>query len=168
VGLVAGATDIRALKMVRETAPDIWILCPGVGAQVYISVYYCLYMYVYTIFNVNVYIFVDIYVCMYMYVCMQCICMCIYTCFWILWVVRKIAPDIWILCPGVGAQVCISVYYCLYMYVYTIFGCKCMYLCRYIHVHVHVVSMYVYIYMFLGPTGWSEKSPRIFGFYVLT
>jgi orotidine-5'-phosphate decarboxylase len=33
VGLVAGATDIRALRVVRETAPDIWILCPGVGAQ---------------------------------------------------------------------------------------------------------------------------------------
>jgi len=33
VGVVAGATDIHALRVVRETAPDIWILCPGVGAQ---------------------------------------------------------------------------------------------------------------------------------------
>jgi uridine monophosphate synthetase len=33
VGLVAGATDIPALKAVRAAAPDVWILCPGVGAQ---------------------------------------------------------------------------------------------------------------------------------------
>jgi len=33
VGLVVGATDIEALKNVRTTAPDIWILAPGVGAQ---------------------------------------------------------------------------------------------------------------------------------------
>lgn len=33
VGLVAGATDIPALKAVRVVAPDMWILCPGVGAQ---------------------------------------------------------------------------------------------------------------------------------------
>jgi hypothetical protein len=33
VGLVAGATDIPALKAVRVVAPNMWILCPGVGAQ---------------------------------------------------------------------------------------------------------------------------------------
>ena len=33
VGLVAGATDIPALKAVRAAAPSMWILCPGVGAQ---------------------------------------------------------------------------------------------------------------------------------------
>ena len=33
VGLVAGATDIPALAAVRAAAPDMWILCPGVGAQ---------------------------------------------------------------------------------------------------------------------------------------
>ena len=33
MGLVAGATDIPALKAVRAAAPSIWILCPGVGAQ---------------------------------------------------------------------------------------------------------------------------------------
>lgn len=33
VGLVAGATDIPALRAVRAAAPDAWILCPGVGAQ---------------------------------------------------------------------------------------------------------------------------------------
>jgi orotate phosphoribosyltransferase len=33
VGLVAGATDIPALRAVRTAAPDAWILCPGVGAQ---------------------------------------------------------------------------------------------------------------------------------------
>lgn len=33
VGLVAGATDIPALRAVRAAAPSIWILCPGVGAQ---------------------------------------------------------------------------------------------------------------------------------------
>ena len=33
MGLVAGATDIPALKAVRTAAPNIWILCPGVGAQ---------------------------------------------------------------------------------------------------------------------------------------
>lgn len=33
VGVVVGATDLKALKAVRELAPDIWILCPGVGAQ---------------------------------------------------------------------------------------------------------------------------------------
>ena len=33
VGLVAGATDVPALKRVRSLAPDAWILCPGVGAQ---------------------------------------------------------------------------------------------------------------------------------------
>jgi uridine monophosphate synthetase len=33
VALVAGATDPRALRLVREAAPSSWILCPGVGAQ---------------------------------------------------------------------------------------------------------------------------------------
>lgn len=33
MGLVAGATDIPALKAVRTVAPNMWILCPGVGAQ---------------------------------------------------------------------------------------------------------------------------------------
>ena len=33
VGLVAGATDLIALKKIRSLAPNVWILCPGVGAQ---------------------------------------------------------------------------------------------------------------------------------------
>lgn len=33
IGLVAGATDTAALAKVRAAAPDLWILCPGVGAQ---------------------------------------------------------------------------------------------------------------------------------------
>mmetsp|Transcript_826 Transcript_826/g.841 ORF Transcript_826/g.841 Transcript_826/m.841 type:complete len:538 (+) Transcript_826:62-1675(+) len=33
VGLVVGATDLSALKRVREIASNVWILCPGVGAQ---------------------------------------------------------------------------------------------------------------------------------------
>lgn len=33
MGLVAGATDIPALRSVRAAAKDMWILCPGVGAQ---------------------------------------------------------------------------------------------------------------------------------------
>lgn len=33
VGLVVGATDPRAMARVREAAPDLWILAPGVGAQ---------------------------------------------------------------------------------------------------------------------------------------
>jgi uridine monophosphate synthetase len=33
LGLVVGATDPEALAAVREVAPDLWILAPGVGAQ---------------------------------------------------------------------------------------------------------------------------------------
>lgn len=33
VGVVAGATDLGALQRIRALDPDIWILCPGVGAQ---------------------------------------------------------------------------------------------------------------------------------------
>jgi orotidine 5'-phosphate decarboxylase subfamily 2 len=33
VGLVAGATFPETLRKIRETAPDLWILAPGVGAQ---------------------------------------------------------------------------------------------------------------------------------------
>lgn len=33
LGLVVGATDIEALKKVREVAPNLWILSPGIGAQ---------------------------------------------------------------------------------------------------------------------------------------
>jgi len=33
IGVVAGATDIDALHNIRNKAPDMWILCPGVGAQ---------------------------------------------------------------------------------------------------------------------------------------
>ena len=33
VGLVAGATDTAALAEIRRRHPDVWILCPGVGAQ---------------------------------------------------------------------------------------------------------------------------------------
>lgn len=32
-GLVVGATQLDALARVRETAPDLWFLAPGVGAQ---------------------------------------------------------------------------------------------------------------------------------------
>ena len=32
-GVVAGATNISALEIIRMTDPEIWILCPGVGAQ---------------------------------------------------------------------------------------------------------------------------------------
>ncbi|MBN2148597.1 MAG: orotidine-5'-phosphate decarboxylase [Anaerolineales bacterium] len=33
LGLVAGATHPAALRQVRDLAPDLWILAPGVGAQ---------------------------------------------------------------------------------------------------------------------------------------
>jgi len=33
IGLVVGATNIDALTRVRETAPDLWFLVPGVGTQ---------------------------------------------------------------------------------------------------------------------------------------
>ena len=33
IGIVAGATDIPALTNIRQRAPQIWILCPGVGSQ---------------------------------------------------------------------------------------------------------------------------------------
>ena len=33
LGLVVGATDPQALARVREIAPDLWFLAPGVGAQ---------------------------------------------------------------------------------------------------------------------------------------
>lgn len=33
IGLVVGATQPEALTRVRETAPDLWFLAPGVGAQ---------------------------------------------------------------------------------------------------------------------------------------
>ncbi len=33
IGLVVGATDVSALAAVREAAPDLWLLAPGVGAQ---------------------------------------------------------------------------------------------------------------------------------------
>ena len=33
VGVVAGATDLVALERIRSLAPNMWILCPGVGAQ---------------------------------------------------------------------------------------------------------------------------------------
>jgi uridine monophosphate synthetase len=33
LGLVVGATDSAAIKAVREVAPDLWLLTPGVGAQ---------------------------------------------------------------------------------------------------------------------------------------
>lgn len=33
LGLVVGATQIKALRRVRDLAPDLWILAPGVGAQ---------------------------------------------------------------------------------------------------------------------------------------
>jgi len=33
IGLVMGATDIQALETVRAELPEIWILCPGIGAQ---------------------------------------------------------------------------------------------------------------------------------------
>lgn len=33
VGLVAGATHPTALKRIRQAAPNLWILAPGVGAQ---------------------------------------------------------------------------------------------------------------------------------------
>ena len=33
IGLVAGATDVDALRRVRAAAPDAWLLIPGVGAQ---------------------------------------------------------------------------------------------------------------------------------------
>ncbi len=33
IGLVAGATHPNALRKVRQAAPDLWILVPGVGAQ---------------------------------------------------------------------------------------------------------------------------------------
>ena len=33
IGLVVGATQPEALKRVREAAPDLWFLAPGVGAQ---------------------------------------------------------------------------------------------------------------------------------------
>ena len=33
MGLVVGATHIEAMANVRATAPDLWFLAPGVGAQ---------------------------------------------------------------------------------------------------------------------------------------
>ena len=33
LGAVVGATDIEALQQVRQAQPDMWILCPGIGAQ---------------------------------------------------------------------------------------------------------------------------------------
>jgi uridine monophosphate synthetase len=33
IGLVVGATQLEALRRVREAAPDLWFLVPGVGAQ---------------------------------------------------------------------------------------------------------------------------------------
>ncbi len=33
LGLVVGATDVAAVAAVREAAPDLWLLAPGVGAQ---------------------------------------------------------------------------------------------------------------------------------------
>ncbi len=33
LGLVVGATQVEALTRVRQSAPDLWILAPGVGAQ---------------------------------------------------------------------------------------------------------------------------------------
>ncbi len=33
IGLVVGATHIDAMKRVREVAPDLWFLVPGVGTQ---------------------------------------------------------------------------------------------------------------------------------------
>ncbi|HUI89746.1 MAG TPA: orotidine-5'-phosphate decarboxylase [Anaerolineales bacterium] len=33
IGLVVGATHVDALKRVREAAPDLWFLVPGVGTQ---------------------------------------------------------------------------------------------------------------------------------------
>ena len=33
IGLVVGATQVEALARVREAAPDLWMLTPGVGAQ---------------------------------------------------------------------------------------------------------------------------------------
>lgn len=33
VGLVVGATDPQALRRVRQAAPDLWFLVPGIGAQ---------------------------------------------------------------------------------------------------------------------------------------
>jgi len=33
IGLVVGATHIDAMKRVREAAPDLWFLVPGVGTQ---------------------------------------------------------------------------------------------------------------------------------------
>ena len=33
IGLVVGATHIEAMKRVRDAAPDLWFLAPGVGAQ---------------------------------------------------------------------------------------------------------------------------------------
>jgi uridine monophosphate synthetase len=33
IGLVVGATHLEATKRVREIAPDLWFLAPGVGAQ---------------------------------------------------------------------------------------------------------------------------------------
>jgi uridine monophosphate synthetase len=33
IGLVVGATHIEPMKRIREAAPDLWFLTPGVGAQ---------------------------------------------------------------------------------------------------------------------------------------
>lgn len=33
LGLVAGATDVRALERARAAAPTLWLLVPGIGAQ---------------------------------------------------------------------------------------------------------------------------------------
>jgi uridine monophosphate synthetase len=33
IGLVVGATHLDAMQRVREAAPNLWFLAPGVGAQ---------------------------------------------------------------------------------------------------------------------------------------
>lgn len=33
LGAVVGATDIESLRQIRSDFPDMWILCPGIGAQ---------------------------------------------------------------------------------------------------------------------------------------
>jgi uridine monophosphate synthetase len=33
IGLVVGATHLDAMKRIREAAPKLWFLAPGVGAQ---------------------------------------------------------------------------------------------------------------------------------------
>lgn len=33
IGLVVGATQVDALRRIRQRAPEAWLLCPGIGAQ---------------------------------------------------------------------------------------------------------------------------------------